>query len=77
MRSSPATVMSDSLKLTILIVAFGLQLVAFWIAGSIDTLVNFLTNFSDAPPAIEQISQIYQPPSSIGSPSRTIGSGTR
>ncbi|NHC36219.1 hypothetical protein [Scytonema millei] len=77
MRSSPATAMSDNLKITILMVTLGLQLVAFWIAGSVDTLVNFFTNFSDAPPAIEQISQIYQLPSSIGSPSRTIGSGTR
>ncbi|MDV2994005.1 MAG: hypothetical protein N4J56_003659 [Chroococcidiopsis sp. SAG 2025] len=77
MRSSPAVAMSDTLKITIVIVVLGLQLVTFWIAGSVDTLVNFFTNFSDAPPAIEQISQLYQPPSSIGSPSRTIGSGTR
>ena len=46
MRSSPATVMSDSLKITIFVVAFGLQLVAFWIAGSIDTLVNFYESMS-------------------------------
>lgn len=77
MRSSPAIAMFDSLKVTIVIVALGLQLVTFWIVGSVDTLVNFLTNFSDTPAAIEQVSQSYQPQISIGSPSRTIGSGTR
>lgn len=76
MRSSSATAMSDSLKNTIVTVVLGLQLLVFWITGSVDTLVNFVTSFSDAPPAIAQISQ-YQPPISIGSPSRTIGSGTR
>ena len=77
MRSNPAIAMFDSLKITTVIVALGLQLVAFWIAGSVDTLVNFFTNSWNAPAAVEQVSQIYQPPISIGSPNRTIGSGTR
>jgi len=77
MRSSPEIAMFDSLKTTIVIVVLGLQLVIFWIAGSVDTLVNFFTNLFDVSPVVEQVTQIYQPPISIGSPSRTIGSGTR
>lgn len=77
MRSSPAIAMPDSLKISTIVVALGLQIVAFWLAGSIHSLVNSFTNLSQAHTAIEQVSQIYQPPISIGSPNGTMGSGTR
>lgn len=85
MRSSPAIAIFDSVKITIVIAVLGLQLVTFWMAGitdastdtSIDILVNFTANASIAPPALEQVGQIDRPSISIGSPLRTIGSGTR
>lgn len=82
MRSNSVIVMPVTSKFITIAIALGLQLLAFWIAGSVESLVNFSTNsFSTSyfgiPPAIEQVSQIYQPPISIGSPISTMGSGTR
>jgi hypothetical protein len=82
MRSNPAIVMSASRKISMVLVVIGLQIVAVWIAGNINSLVNFSTenfstNYFDRLAAIEQVSQTYQTPISIGSPSKTMGSGTR
>lgn len=82
MRSSSVIVMPVTPRVITIAVALGLQLLAFWIAGSVDSLVkfateNFATSYCGIAPAIEQVSQIYQPPICIGSPVSTMGSGTR
>ena len=58
-------------KLTLVI---GVPLIALFIAGRVAPLASFSHNYFHSSTSINQV---YQPPSTIGAPSSSLGSGTR
>lgn len=74
---NPSRAMLVRLNLASVTLALGVQLVAFWAASGVISSVNSYTKSFDAEAAIEQAVQHYHPLHRIGSPSNTVGAGTR
>lgn len=75
MYSNPAIVMPTRSKLIANVtLAIGAQLIALWIAATVTPLVTCSGSHFHSSSAI---SQGYHPPNTIGSPSISVGSGTR